>query len=502
MAVCGSSAFDAGVELGSRILSSFHVDGRWVRPDGEQSLDLISPSTGRPIAAVRLASTGDVDHAVEAARRAFDAGPWPRWSGAERAAVLSRLSAAIASRISLLSRLWTWEVGAPVGFADLFVPTVTAMIDYYAGLASTMDFEERRATRGGHARVVRQPAGVAALIAPWNAQSPILGYKLGAALAAGCTVVIKAPPETPFDALVIAECAQEAGLPAGVLNVVVGDAVAGAHLVSHEGVDKVSFTGSTATGKLIAKACADHMTRMTLELGGKSAAIVLDDADLDAVLPALVPFTMPFSGQICFAQTRILVPRRLERNFVEAYSAIIGALRCGDPWDGATQVGPVASRRQLERVLRYIETGRSEGARLTNGGGMASQYGEGFHVQPTVFAGVTPEMTIARDEIFGPVAAIMAYDDVDQAIAMANDSDFGLSGSIFTRDPERGYSVARRIRTGNVCVNGLDVAPNVPFGGFKQSGIGREGGPEGLGAFLEDQAIYLPTASGTQNAAQ
>lgn len=497
MAGSASPAFDAGSELGSRILSSFHVDGRWVRPDGEQSVELVSPSTGRPVAAVRLASAVDVGRAVDAARRAFETGPWPRWSGAERAAVLSRMSAAIVSRMPLLSRLWTWEVGAPVQFADLFVPTLTAMLDYYAGLASTMAFEEFRATRGGHARVVRQPAGVAALIAPWNAQSPILGYKLGAALAAGCTVVIKAPPETPFDALVIAECAQEAGLPSGVLNVVVGDAVAGAHLVSSAGVDKVSFTGSTATGKLIARACADRMARATLELGGKSAAIVLDDADLDATLAALVPFTMPFSGQICFAQTRILAPRRLEQKFVEAYTAIIGGLKCGDPWDGATQIGPVASRRQRDRVLKYIETGRSEGARLTIGGGMAPEYGEGFHVQPTVFAGVTPEMTIARDEIFGPVAAIIAYDDVDQAVSMANDSDFGLSGSIFTRDPERGYSVARRIRSGNVCVNGLEVAPNVPFGGFKQSGIGREGGPEGLAAFLEEQAIYLPTPSGT-----
>lgn len=497
MADSVSSAFDADIELGSRILSSFLVDGRWVRPDGEQAVELISPATGRPIAAVVLGSTTDVDRAVHAARRAFDTGPWPRWSGPERARMLARLSAAIASRLPLLSRLWTWEVGAPVRFADLFVPTLTAMMDYYAGLASTMAFEEFRATRAGHARVVHQPAGVAALIAPWNAQSPILGYKLGAALAAGCTVVIKAPPETPFDALVIAECAQEAGLPPGVLNVVVGDAVAGAHLVSNAGVDKVSFTGSTATGKLIAKACADRMTRATLELGGKSAAVVLDDAELDATLAALVPFTMPFSGQICFAQTRILVPRRLEQKFVEAYTAIIGGLKCGDPWDGATQIGPVASRRQRDRVLKYIETARSEGARLTTGGGMAPECGEGFYVQPTVFAGVTPDMTIAREEIFGPVAAIMAYDDVDQAVGMANDSDFGLSGSIFTRDPERGYSVARRIRSGNVCVNGLEVAPNVPFGGFKQSGIGREGGPEGLGAFLEEQAIYLPMPSGT-----
>lgn len=487
--------FDPKSELNANVLSRFYIDGQWVQPNSDVPVSLVAPSTGQVFASAPLANTRDVDNAVGAARRAFDTGPWPRMSGAERAACLRRMSAALASRMTLLARVWTAEVGAPVWFANMFVPTATAMLDYYAELASTFAFEESRPTRNGEARIIRQPVGVAALIAPWNAQLPILSYKLAAALAAGCTVVVKAPPEAPFDALVVAECVHEAGLPPGVFNVITADADGGAHLVSRREVDKVSFTGSTTTGKVIAKTCADRLARVTLELGGKSAAIVLDDAELNPTLAALVPFTMPFSGQICFAQTRILVPRSREQEFVEAYSAIIGGLKVGDPWDMTTQIGPVASRRQLDRIIRYIEAGRSEGARITTGGGRCPDYEQGFFVEPTVFAGVTSEMTIAREEIFGPVVSIIAYEDVDQAVALANDTDFGLSGTVFTSDVERGYATARRIRTGNVSVNGLEMASNVPFGGFKQSGIGREGGPEGLSAFLEDQAVYLPAGS-------
>jgi aldehyde dehydrogenase (NAD+) len=487
--------FDTQSELNDNVLSRFYIDGQWEFPGSNETVSLVAPSTGQAFASVPLADIGDVDKAVAAARRAFDTGPWPRMSGNERAACLRRMSAALASRMTLLSRIWTAEVGAPIWFANMFAPTATAMLDYYAEVASTFAFEESRPTRAGEARIIRQPVGVTALIAPWNAQLPILSYKLGAALAAGCTVVVKAPPETPFDALVVAECAHEAGLPPGVLNVITADADRGAHLVAKREVDKVSFTGSTVTGKVIAKTCADRLARVTLELGGKSAAIVLDDAELNPTLAALAPFTMPFSGQICFAQTRILVPRSREQEFVDAYSAVIGGLKVGDPWDVTTQIGPLASRRQLDRVMGYIEAGRKEGARITTGGGRSTQYDRGFFVEPTVFAGVTSDMTIAQEEIFGPVVSILAYDGIDHAVALANGTDFGLSGTVFTSDVERGYATARRIKTGNVSVNGLEMAPNVPFGGFKQSGIGREGGPEGLNAFLEDQAVYLPAGS-------
>lgn len=487
--------FDPTSELNKNVLSRFFIDGQWVQSSSNELTSLVSPSTEAEFASVPLAGFGDVDRAVDAARRAFDTGPWPRMSGAERAACMRRISMALAARLPLLSRIWTAQVGAPVGFADMFTPTATAMLDYYAELASTFAFEEVRSTRGGQARIIRHPVGVTALIAPWNAQLPILSYKVGAALAAGCTIVVKAPPETPFDALVLAECMHEAGLPPGVFNVITGDAERGAYLVAKREVDKVSFTGSTATGKLIAKACANRVARVTLELGGKSAAIVLEDADLNGTLAALAQVTMPFSGQICFAQTRILVPRSRERAFIDAYGAVIGGLEVGDPWGVSTQIGPVASRRQHDRVMEYIEAGCAEGARIVTGGGRSLRFETGFFVEPTVFADVTPDMSIAREEIFGPVVSIIAYDDIDQAVALANDSDFGLSGTVFTSDIERGCAVARRIRTGNVSVNAFDIAPNVPFGGFKQSGIGREGGPEGLSAFLEDQAIYRPDPS-------
>ncbi|ALP68686.1 aldehyde dehydrogenase [Paraburkholderia caribensis] len=488
-----TSPFDPQSELNENVRSRFYIRGDWVLPNSTGTVSIVSPTTEQPFLSVPLANHRDVDAAVLAARKAFDTGPWPRMSAEERSVYLRRMSTAIASRLPLLSRLWTAEVGAPLWFANMFTPTATAMLDYYAELSTSFAFEERRSTRGGHARIVRQPVGVTGLIAPWNAQLPILAYKLGAALAAGCTVVVKAPPETPLDALVVAECAHEAGLPPGVLNVITADADCGAYLVAKSEVDKISFTGSTATGKIIAKSCAERTARVTLELGGKSAAIVLEDAGLESTLAALAPFTMPFSGQICFAQTRILVPRSREREFVEAYSAAIAALKVGDPWEATTQIGPLANRRQFERVLRYIDVGLSDGAQITTGGTAGDHRDVGFFIEPTVFSGVTPAMTIAREEIFGPVVAVMAYDDVNQAIAIANDTDFGLSGSVFTNDVERGYDVARRIRAGNVSVNGLEMSPNVPFGGFKQSGIGREGGPEGLSAFLEDQAIYMPS---------
>ena len=259
-------------------------------------------------------------------------------------------------------------------------------------------------------------------------------------------------------------------------------------------VDKVSFTGSTSAGKKIGTVCLERMARFTLELGGKSAAVVLDDADLMSTLPALVHYSMPFSGQICFAQTRILLPRSRYEEFLNAYVAAVSGMVVGDPWDDTTHVGPLATAAQLERVLGYIDIGKKDGARLMTGGARSKHFERGYFVEPTVFADVTPEMTIAREEVFGPVVSVMPYEDIEDAIRIANASDFGLSGTVFTSDVNRGYDVAKRIKTGNVTVNGLQMAPNVPFGGFKQSGIGREGGPEGLTAFLEYQVVYLPHA--------
>lgn len=484
--------FSPDSEVSENVRCRFYIGGTWVESHSSRRSTLTTPSTEAVLLDVPLADTVDADLAIEAARTAFDTGAWPRLSGAERAILIRKFSSAIKARLPLLTRIWTAQVGAPVGFASMFTPVAPAMLDYYAGLAESHSFVETRKTLQGEARVLGQPVGVAVLISPWNAQLPILSYKLGAALAAGCTVVVKSSPETPLDALVLAECAHEAGIPAGVFNVITADRDVGAYLVDSPKVDKVSFTGSTSAGKQIGAACLARMARFTLELGGKSAAIVLDDADLMATLSAVVPFSMPFSGQICFAQTRILLPRSRYDEFLNAYAAAVSGMVVGDPWDEATHVGPLSTSAQLERVLRYIDQGKKEGARLMTGGARSKHLERGYFVEPTVFADVTPDMTIAREEIFGPVVSVMAYDDVEDAIRIANATDFGLSGTVFTRDVNRGYEVAQRIKTGNVTVNGLEMAPNVPFGGFKQSGIGREGGPEGLDAFLEYQAIYLP----------
>jgi aldehyde dehydrogenase (NAD+) len=485
-------AFDPVKELSENVRSRFFIGGEWLKSHGTGCTSLVTPSTEEILCDAPLADLTDVQRAVDAARTAFDSGPWGRMSGKERATYIRKLATATKARLPLLTRLWTAQVGAPVGFAGMFAGIAPGMLEYYASVADSFAFEDVRKTAQGHARVVRQPLGVAALIAPWNAQSPILAYKLGAALAAGCTVVVKSSPETPFDTLVLAECAEEAGLPPGVLNVITADREEGAALVASPKVDKVSFTGSTAAGKQIAKVCIDRMARFTLELGGKSAAIVLDDAQLEPTLGGLAQVTMPFSGQICFAQTRVLVPRSRQDEFLQAYAGLMSGLTVGDPWDEATHLGPLSSRKQYDRVMGYIETGRKEGARLVTGGFRSEGFERGYFIEPTVFADVTPDMIIAKEEIFGPVVVVMAYDDIDDAVRIANDSDFGLSGTVFTSFPERGVEVARRIRTGNITVNGLEMAPNVPFGGFKQSGLGREGGLEGLDAFLESQAIYLP----------
>ncbi|MGV6876514.1 aldehyde dehydrogenase [Pseudochelatococcus sp. B33] len=483
---------DIKAELSQNVLERFYVGGEWIRGHSGQRVAVVHPATEDVLFDVPLADTNDMDRAVAAARAAFDTGPWPRMSGAERSQAMKRLVERLTARADLLARLCTAQVGAPISFAGNLVRTGLARYDYYAALAAHYLFEDRRPTARGHARVRREPVGVAALISPWNATFPIMAHKLGAALAAGCTCILKSPVESPVEGLIVAECAEEAGIPAGVVNVVTADRDESVYLVASSLVDKVSFTGSVPAGRQIGAAAADRMARVTLELGGKSAAILLDDADLSAALPALAPFTMPFAGQICFAQTRILAPMARMDEVIDAYVRIVDGLRIGDPWDPQTQVGPVLNARQSNRVLRYIDLGVRQGGRVVTGGGRSTRFERGFFIDPTVFADVTADMTIAREEIFGPVVTILGYDDEEDAIRIANDSELGLSGSVYSRDAERAYRVARRIRTGQVGINGVELAPSVPFGGRKFSGVGREGGPEGLEAFLETKAIFMP----------
>jgi aldehyde dehydrogenase (NAD+) len=433
-----------------------------------------------------------MDRAVSAARDAFDNGPWPRYSPEERARFLIEVAAALRARLPELANTWTAQVGAPIALTKYAVGQAPALFEYYANLIRTYPFvDERHRDNGDLVRVVKEPVGVVAAITPWNAPLVLLCYKLAAALAAGCTVVAKPSPETPMDAYIVAECIEAAGLPPGVFNVLPAGREVGDYLIRHPGIDKISFTGSTAAGRHIAGVAAQRLTRTSFELGGKSAAIVLEDADIGHMLQSLVPYSMPITGQVCFSLTRILVPESRKGEVLDAYVSAVSGVKVGDPFQPDTHMGPLSMQRQLERVQGYIAKGKAEGARLVLGGGRPKHLSRGYFIEPTVFADVDSRMTIAQEEIFGPVVSVIPYTDPEDAIRKANDTVYGLHGAVYTADRERGYQFARRVRSGSVTVNGLIVDPKMPFGGFKQSGMGREVGIEGLDPYLEVKTIYF-----------
>jgi acyl-CoA reductase-like NAD-dependent aldehyde dehydrogenase len=471
---------------------SFFVGGEWIAPSSADALSVISPSTEEVVMTFAEAKPADVDRAVAAARDAFDHGPWPRLPAAERAGYLRKVADALAARHGELAEAWTTQVGAPISFTTYASGQCAGLFEFYASLIESYPLvEDRQRDDGRLVRIVKEPVGVVAAITPWNAPLVLLCYKVAAALAAGCTVVSKPAPETPMDAYILAECLEAAGLPPGVFNVIPAGREVGDHLVRHPGIDKVAFTGSTAGGRKVAAAAAERFTRVSLELGGKSAAIVLDDAPVADVLASLVPFSMPITGQVCFALTRVLVPVRRKAELLEAYVEAVQNVQVGDPFDPATQMGPLTMARQLERVQGYIGKGVAEGATLVTGGGRPDDQPRGYFVEPTVFDNVESGMTIAQEEIFGPVVSFITYDGVDDAVAKANDTIYGLHGAVYSADPERGYEVARRVRSGSVTVNGMIVDFKMPFGGFKQSGVGREGGIEGLDPYFELKTVYF-----------
>ena len=475
-----------------RAPEKFFIAGKWVEPLSNRRLDVISPVTEERILSYPEAGEADMDRAVAAARAAFDSGPWPRMAPSERARHLRRVADLLAERLDDIAHSWTLQVGAPIMLTKKLVGQNPALFRYYADLAETFPFvDDRRRDDGGKVRVVKEPVGVCAAITPWNAPLVLLSYKVAAGLAAGCTMVSKPSPETPLEAYILAECIEKAGLPPGVFNLVPAGRESGDYLVRHAGIDKVAFTGSTAAGKHIAAACAERLARVSLELGGKSAAILLDDADFKAALPTLMIYTMPITGQVCFSLTRVLVPEARKQEFLDLFLGAVSGIKVGDPFDPATHMGPLTMARQLERVEGYIAAGRAEGARILCGGGRPRGLARGYYIEPTVFGDVRPEMRIFQEEIFGPVVSVIGFSDEADAIAKANDSTYGLAGAVFTSDPERGYRLARRMRTGSVTVNGMIVDPKHPFGGFKQSGIGREGGPEGLDTYLETKTIHI-----------
>ncbi|MCU7724402.1 aldehyde dehydrogenase [Actinoplanes sp. KI2] len=472
-----------------------YVGGRWAAPASDRRIQLISPHSEQPLAGTPEATAEDVDRAVEAARRAFDDGPWSRADPAARREAVQRFAAAYLARQEELAELISTEMGAPLWFSHVGQVGATAMaLDAFLTAAESYPWEERRTGSFGSPVVVRrEPAGVVGVITPWNVPHFVTIAKLVPALLAGCTVVLKPAPETPASGLVLGEILDQAGLPEGVVSILPAGREVGEHLVTHPGVDKVAFTGSTAAGRRIAALCGNDLRRVTLELGGKSAAIVLDDADPGEVAQGLQMASLMNSGQACIAQTRILAPRARYAEVVDAVAAMMGALTVGDPLDMANYIGPMVARRQQERVGSYIDLGEQEGARLVLGGsGMPDGLDTGWYVRPTLFADVHNGMRIAREEIFGPVLCVLPYDGEDEAVRIANDSEYGLAGTVWTADVEHGLDVARRMRTGTVGINQYLLDFNSPFGGFKASGIGREFGPEGIDGYVELKSVALP----------
>lgn len=462
------------------------VGGEWGEPSTDARFKIVNPATGQTTAIVAEAREADMDRAIAAADLAFREGPWPRMSLEERLAVLERWADAIAARTEDLVAAPTAQIGVPTSFARAASGSAVHALQAHIAFARQYRWEEDRPVAGGIARLLRAPVGVVAAIVPWNFPAVLGMNKMAPALAAGCTVIVKPSPEAPLDLLVMAECAADAGFPQGVLSILPADRDVGDRLVRDARIDKVSFTGSTAAGKHIGAVCMERVARVTLELGGKSAAIVLDDCPIDVAVQGIVPLSTLINGQACMGLTRVLVSRARQDELVAALADAYRALTVGDPYDPATRIGPVASPAQAARVARYIEAGKAEGARLVTGGSV-----EGCFVEPTVFADVTSTMTIAREEIFGPVLAVLPYDSIDDAIAIANDSPYGLGGAVFTRDADAALAIARRVRTGTIAQNGLGPQAGMPFGGFKQSGIGREGSPEAFDAYTELQTVYL-----------
>lgn len=470
-----------------------YIGGEWVEPSTDRVITAISPSTEQVLGQVPEATETDVDRAVKAARSAFDdPRGWASWEVSRRADVMERFADELEKRGAEIAGLVSSQNGMPISTALAFEGGYPAIaLRYYAGLIREQGIEEQRAgIFGSPTRVRHEPVGVVAAIVPWNFPQALAFVKIAPALAAGCTMVIKPSPETVLDGYAMIEAAQAAGVPAGVINIVPGGREIGAYLVSHPGIDKVGFTGSTEAGRSIGAACGQLLRPVTLELGGKSAAILLDDADLPSLAAEFVNATLLNNGQTCFVGTRIFAPQASYEQFVDQITDIVSSLKVGDALDPETQIGPLVSERQRARVENYIERGVAEGGRITTGGKRPAHLGRGFFIEPTVFADVTNDSTIAREEIFGPVLAVIPYDTIDDAIDMANDNDFGLGGSVWGEDTERALNVARRIKTGGVGINSYMLDIGSPFGGIKASGLGREQGPEGLAAYQNLKTIY------------
>ena len=471
------------------------IGGDWIEPSSASTIDVVESTTEEVFLTVAEAQATDVERAVAAARQAFDTGPWPRMSPAERGAFLNKIADAWETRSEALADTWASESGVLRSMSIHSAKGVAEVFRYYAGLGETFAWEEKHTSSMGlPALLVREPVGVVAAIVPWNAPHSIMAYKAAAALIAGCTVIVKASPEAPASPYFFAEICEEVGLPKGVVNVLTADREVSELLVRNPGIDKVSFTGSTAAGRKIASICGERIARVTLELGGKSPALILDDYDLGAAAASLARTAPLMTGQVCSSLTRIIVSDKRHDDFVDALSAAFSAVKVGDPFDATSQMGPLAMERQRDRVEGLIAQAQAEGARLATGGGRPAHLNRGYFIEPTVFANVDNNSTIAREEIFGPVLSVIPATSEEQMIDIANDTIYGLNSSVFTDDPDRAYAIGRRLRAGTVGHNGFKNDFSIAFGGFKQSGIGREGGIEGLHPYLETKTMVFETA--------
>ncbi len=477
--------------------SSFFIGGEWVKPSSDATFQVIDSGTERAIFQVAEAQAADMNAAMEAARQAFDKGPWPRMTHSERAGHMFAFADALQAKAAEYADIWPRESGVLHGIAQFMAPQIPDLFRYYGSLAKTFPWEENVPAMPSpiwgesYGLLRREPVGVVAAIVPWNGPLDLAALKMAPAFIAGCTVILKMSPEAPAAGYLLAAAAEESGLPAGVFNVLTANREVSEMLVRDPRVDKIAFTGSTVAGRKIASIAGERIARVTLELGGKSAAVILDDADLNHAAQVLAGAEAFLSGQVCASLTRIVVARSKQNEFADALAAAFSAVKVGDPFDPTTQMGPLTSSIQRDRVEGYIAKGIEEGARLVTGGGRPKALARGYYVEPTVFADVNNKQVIAQEEIFGPVLSVIPADSEEEAIEIANDTIYGLNAAVFTPDAARAYGVAKQLRSGTVGHNNMKLDFTIAFGGFKQSGIGREGGTEGLRSYLETKTILL-----------